>query len=156
MASNTDFLENPERFLEVILDPIDDDGDEDEDEDEDESEEEYLDRDDVRDSEESRLPVGAELLASFSDEVENWTTWELESYFYLCPIPGHVNSYALVILSWDDNWERWDWEIPHAIKNQPDAESAKRLLLNAFVEARYEAGSDSEWNQFVKSLADLR
>ena len=155
MASNTDFLENPERFLEVILDPIDDDdGDEDENEDEDESEEEYLDRDDARYSEESRLPAGAKLLASFSGEVENWTTWELESYFYLCPIPGHANSYALVILSWDDNWERWDWEIPQAIENQPDAESAKRLLLNAFVEARYEAGSDSEWNQFVKSLAE--
>jgi hypothetical protein len=155
MASNTDFLENPERFLEVILDPIDDDdGDEDEDEDEDESEEEYLDRDDARYSEESRLPAGAKLLASFSDEVENWTTWELESYFYLCPIPGHANSYALVILSWDDNWERWDWEIPQAIENQSDAESARRSLLNAFVKERYDPSSDSEWNQFVKSLAE--
>ncbi len=152
MASNADFLENPERFLEVILDPIDDDGDEDEYESE--SEEEYLDRDDARYSEESRLPAGAKLLASFSDEVENWTTWELESYFYLCPIPGHANSYALVILSWDDNWERWDWEIPLAIENQPDAESAKRSLLNAFVKERYDADSDSEWNQFVKSLAE--
>ena len=150
MASNADFLENPERFLKVILDPIDDDGDEDEDE----SEEEYFDRDDARYSEGSRLSAGAKLLASFSDVVENWTTWELESYFYLCPIPGHANSYALVILSWDDNWEHWDWEIPQAIENQPDAESAKRSLLNAFVKERYDAGSDSEWNQFVKSLAE--
>ena len=148
MASNADFLENPERFLKVILDPIDDDGDEDEDE----SEEEYLDRDDARYSEGSRLSAGAKLLASFSDVVENWTTWELESYFYLCPIPGHANSYALVILSWDDNWEHWDWEIPQAIENQPDAESAKRSLLNAFVKERYDAGSDSEWNQHRISL----
>lgn len=149
MGISADFLDNPEGFLKVILTPIDDNSDEVENEDEEE-----LDRDDARYLEVSRLPAGAKLLASFNDTVDNWTTWELESYFYLCAIPGHANSYALVILSWNDNWERWDWEIPLAIENQPDAESAKRLLLNAFVQKRWESDPNSGWNNFLESLVN--
>jgi hypothetical protein len=142
MSADTEFLDDAEKFLEIILGVVDED------------EDGGLDREDARYSEESRLPAGAVLLASFTDEVENWTTWELETYLYLCPIPKHVNSYALVILSWDDNWERWDWEIPLAIGDQTDATSAKGSLLEAFVKERCDPKSDSAWDHFLKSLVE--
>ena len=99
-----------------------------------------------------RLPSEAVFIASFSDEVENWTTWDLEAHVFISQIPDQENGYALLILSWDDNWGRWDWEVPIALKNQKDALTAKIHLLKAFVKERYEPSSDSDWNQFVKSL----
>ncbi len=145
MSNATEFLADPHIYLDAILSPVEEEQEED-------SEEEFFDKDDARYAEEDRLPSEAVFIASFSDEVENWTTWDLEAHVFISQIPDQENGYALLILSWDDNWGRWDWEVPIALKNQKDALTAKIHLLKAFVKERYEPSSDSDWNQFVKSL----
>jgi hypothetical protein len=146
MSNPTEFLADPRQYLDAILSAVE------EEQEEDDTEEEFFDKDEARYVEEDRLPKGAVSIASFSDEVENWTSWDLEAHVFVSPVPEQENSYALLILNWDDNWGRWDWEVPVALKNQKDASTAKDYLLEAFVKERYEPGSDSEWNQFVKSL----
>jgi hypothetical protein len=94
-------------------------------------------------------PTDAIEVAEFSSEVENWTTWVLHSYFYVCKVPGHSDTYLLFSISWDDNWEQWERQSWGAVKGPKTHESASAVLLKRFAEENVENADDGDWKKFL-------
>jgi len=94
-------------------------------------------------------PPDAIEVAEFSDEVENWTTWKQQSYFYVCKVPEHENTYLLFAIDWDDNWGKWERQSWGAVKGPKTHESASAVLLKRFAEKNIENAGDGSWKQFL-------
>ena len=97
-------------------------------------------------------PTDAIEVAEFSSEVDNWTTWVLHSYFYVCKVPGHIDTYLLFSISWDDNWEQWERQSWSAVEGLKTHESASVVLLKHFAEERIENADDGDWKDFLNKF----
>ena len=91
--------------------------------------EDDYDREESRENEQSRLMPGAVLVARFEDEVQNWTSWILESEYYVCEVPVKSATYLFFELSWDDNWGNWQWRSCAVVSEAPDQKEAIQTLL---------------------------
>lgn len=74
-------------------------------------------------------PSDAIEIAEFSDEVENWTTWKQQSYFYVCKVTKLKNTYLLFAIHWDDNWGKWERQSWGAVEGIDDHKTATSVLL---------------------------
>ena len=97
-------------------------------------------------------PSDAVEVAEFSAEVENWTTWKQESYFYVCKVPKLRDTYLLFAIHWDDNWEHWERQSWDAVEGMDTHESAAAVLLHHFADEHLENAGDGEWKEFLKGL----
>ena len=55
------------------------------------------------------LPNNAIRLGSIETEVEGGISFDIYDDYYIIPISDLNFNYAVFRLSWDDNWEKWNW-----------------------------------------------
>ncbi|MDB2324740.1 hypothetical protein N9W44_04175 [Alphaproteobacteria bacterium] len=99
-------------------------------------------------------PLDAIEVAEFSDEVENWTIWKQQSYFYVCKVPKHEDTYILFAIDWDDNWGTWERQSCSAVEGVKTHKSASSVLLKHFVNENIENADDGNWKQFLTKFLD--
>jgi len=99
-------------------------------------------------------PPDAIEVAEFSDEVENWTTWKQQSFFYVCKVPKHEDTYLLFAIDWDDNWGTWERQSWSAVEGVKTHESASSVLLKHFANENIENADDGNWKQFLTEFLD--
>lgn len=65
---------------------------------------------DLKNSFEELLPELTLFLGSVEIDVDvNMTSWKVDDSYFLIPNPDDNFDWALVRLSWDDNWEKFVW-----------------------------------------------
>lgn len=114
------------------------------------------DRDDALERIEGELPASAIKVGRFEDEVDNFTSWKVEDHFYIYPWAGDEFEWALIRITWDDNWGRWDVESCARIAGQPDPLLAARAMLTALVASWGYDPQSSEcrnWKKFIRRLS---
>jgi hypothetical protein len=99
-------------------------------------------------------PSDAVEVAEFSAEVENWTTWKQQSYFYVCKVPKLKDTYLLFAIHWDDNWGKWERQSWSAVEGVKTHESASSVLLKHFADENIENADDGCWKQFLTKFLD--
>lgn len=72
-------------------------------------EEQKLGRDELRERLESRIPTEATHLGMIERTVDNFMTWTLEDHFYVVPWNQDGFEWAVFMITWDDNWEQWEF-----------------------------------------------
>lgn len=97
-------------------------------------------------------PPDAIEVANFSDEVENWTTWNLQSHFYVCKVPKLKDTYLLFAIDWDDNWGQWERKSWDAVEGLDTHQSAAAVLLKHFADENIEHAGGGGWELFLESL----
>ena len=80
---------------------------------------------------EDSLPSAARFLGRVDDEVDNFTSWKIEDHYFLLPWDCPEFDYALVRITWDDNWGRYGWEGCARIRGEKDPDAAARNLVSA-------------------------
>ena len=95
------------------------------------------DREEVFSLLESTNPPGARLVLSVSDEISHSPgySWDVEAYFYVVPVEAEErgnSSYALIEISWDDNYGQWRRLISQGVKGTIDEQQASDLLLTEY------------------------
>jgi hypothetical protein len=143
------FLPNHGQLLQAILASSQEEDDED---DINGEREEFFDREEAKWAAQENLPEGAFVVATFENEVENWTTWTSEKTFYVCKIPDKNNAYLLFQLDWDDNWESWQFYSCAAVVEAPNKEAATKQLLREFALSSIQNSGGGEWEAFLRSL----
>ena len=82
---------------------------------------------------EDMIPSNATKLGSINSEVENWTTWRIEDHYFLIPLAQGDFNWALIRISWDDNWGRYEWRgDARATSSACKREIAKYMLESLF------------------------
>ena len=73
--------------------------------------EEYddLNSSEIKENMESLIPQDAIYIGNIDSEVDNWTSWSNKDEYYIIPIIDDKFNWALFRITWDDNWERWEW-----------------------------------------------
>lgn len=94
-------------------------------------------------------PSDAIEVAEFSDEVENWTTWKQQSYFYVCKVPILKDTFLLFAINWDDNWERWERQSLGAVEGLDTHKNASNVLLKHFANENLNNAEESKWKRFL-------
>ena len=80
---------------------------------------------------EGSLPSDARFLGRVEDEVDNFTSWKIEDHYFLLTWDSPEFDYALVRITWDDNWGRYNWEGCARICGEKDPAAAARKLVSA-------------------------
>ena len=75
----------------------------------DEDPEEQPSRRDILERMQANIPASAVDVGNFRHEVSNWTSWQLDEYFYVTPWDEPGFDWALFRIGWDDNWGRYYW-----------------------------------------------
>lgn len=127
------------------------------DEDRDENEEEEYPEDSGRDIEEfeSKLPPNAIFLGAINDEVENFTSWEINDHYYIITLKEDDYDWALFRISWDDNWGRFDWQPDARIKGISDHKEAAKLMLNGLFANWGHDLSEEEYAPYKQLLEEI-
>ena len=116
-------------------------------------EEEDPDHDEIFESMESALPSSARSLGNVEDEVENWTSWQINSHFYILPLDEAAQRYGLIRIDWDDNWGRWGWEGCAQAAGYESANGAAVAMLEGLFE-KWGIELDSEEGEPYRELLD--
>ena len=85
----------------------------------------------VKENMESSIPPKAIYIGGIDSDVENWTTWNIQDEYYIIPLNDVEYHWALFRLSWDDNWETWNWSFDARLRGYRSnfKEAAKYILL---------------------------
>lgn len=77
---------------------------------------------------EGKIPRSAIFLGQAEAEVSNWTTWMIRDHFYLIPWETPEFDWALFRISWNDNWECYEWCGDARLKGLADPKEAARQM----------------------------
>lgn len=102
------------------------------------------------------LPDSVLKVGVLEDEICNHTTWQTEDHFYIYPWKTDDFDWALMRITWEDNWERWDVESCGRITGEKDPlKAAKKLLGALFSSWGYDLKSSeySEYKSFIRRLS---
>ncbi len=77
------------------------------------------------------VPKEARDLGEVKSLVSNWTTWRIDDRFYLLRTPGEPYEWALFRITFDDNWEQYDWSGEARASGYADEAAALRAMLPA-------------------------
>jgi hypothetical protein len=93
-------------------------------------EDEEPDTDSAKEDMEVRIPESAKFLGSIETYVENWTSWKVHDDYYIIPLNEKDFDWALFRISWDDNFNKWDWSADARLKGFPnDHRAAGKIML---------------------------
>lgn len=102
---------------------------------------------------EARLPSGIFKIGSVTDEVENWRSWDCETHFYLLPLKEGDCTFALLTISWDDNWGRFDYYCVSRIKGEKKRWAAEIALIEDWIKTRgIDVSDESPFFSFFNEL----
>lgn len=89
------------------------------------------DNDEIKENMMSLIPDQAIFLGSFETYVENWTSWRINDDYYIQPLVNDDFDWALFRITWDDNWERWEWSFDARCKGFKDNHiEAARFMID--------------------------
>lgn len=119
---------------------------------------EDLDKDEQLQKMEALLPADAISLGCLSGEVAHspGLTWELEDYYYLLPWKEDGYDWAMVRITWDDNWGQFDWTTDARIKGVKDPKQAALQLFQGLIEHWNIDLEDADNESYVEFLESLR
>lgn len=124
-----------------------------------EEELEELDKDEQLEKMEALLPADAICLGCLSGEVAHspGLTWEIEDYYYLLPWRTDGYDWAMVRITWDDNWGQFEWTTDARIKGVEDSKQAALKLFQALLEhwnIDLEDPDNESYTEFLQSLKE--
>ena len=95
-------------------------------------EDEEIDSYEVKERMESMIPKDAIFIGSIDSELENWTTWSIKDDYFIIALDNNMYDWALFRISWDDNWETWNWSFDARLKGfkENQKEATKYMLLH--------------------------
>jgi hypothetical protein len=108
---------------------------------------------DLKNSFKELLPEVTLFLGSVEIDVDgDMTTWKVDDSYFLIPYPDDNFDWALVRLSWDDNWEKFVWLYDARLKGYKNqANIAATTLLNKLFN-RWEINIEDPENDAFKNL----
>ena len=109
------------------------DQDDESEDDEDEENPGPLSKEDALEAMQDLIPSSVHHIGTVEDTAENWTSWLSEDHFYLIPWQGDDFQWALFRISWDDNWEKWEWESLARIPEVKDHREAALQMFNGWM-----------------------
>jgi hypothetical protein len=120
--------------------------------------EEEEDNDLVKENMESRIPNSAIYLGAAATELEHaTTTWMTRDEYYIYPLKDDVYNWAVFRISWDDNWERWEWIPDGRIKGlETNYKEAARLILHDLWKQWGLDLNDSENESYLAILEQIK
>ena len=118
----------------------------------DEDEVEYS-REDALDVMQQKIPRDAIQIGETQGEVDNWTSWEFDDHYYLLPWEGGQFDWALIRISWDDNWGRYDLESCARISGVSNPTAAARVMVEKLFDRWGVDLNDSE-NESYRDFLD--
>lgn len=99
------------------------------------------DNDEIKENMMSLIPQHAIFLGTLETYVENWTSWRINDDYYILPLVNDDFDWALFRITWDDNWERWEWSFDARCKGfVNNHKEAARFLI------------DKLWNKWSMDL----
>ena len=103
---------------------------------------------------EEQIKVGAQEVASFENDINHspLLSWHVDFTLFIAPTPTSEGGYALLNLSWDDNYGCWGWECETALTGASSMKEAKEYLLGIYKES-YIPGAEGEFRKFLETLS---
>jgi len=77
------------------------------------------------------VPADAIELGQVESLVSNWTAWRIDDHFYLLRTPDSDFEWALFRITYDDNFERYEWSGEARASGCADQAAALRAMLPA-------------------------
>jgi hypothetical protein len=122
----------------------------------DENDKKGLDNDEIRENMMSLIPEQAIFLGTFETYVENWTSWRINDDYYIQPIVNDHFDWALFRITWDDNWERWEWSFDARCKGFKDnhKEAARFIIDKLWNKWSIDLNSEenTDWVKFLNEI----
>ncbi len=121
----------------------------------DEDDEPEYDNDEIFEKMLAQIPDDAVGLGTLDDEVDNFTSWEIEIFFSVIPLKNSEFNWALFGITWDDNWGRWGWECYARATTISDSHEAARMMIRHLFERwGYDLGEngDNAYKRFLNSI----
>lgn len=97
------------------------------------------------------LPKSAIYLGTIEDEVSNFTNWKIEDHFYLLRIRIRPYNWAIVRITWDDNWGRYEWSGDVRCSGLLQSADAGPLLIDALFK-HWDIDIKSKQNRSYRNL----
>ena len=115
-----------------------------------------LDNDEIKENMISLIPEQAIFLGTFDSEVENWTSWRINDDYYVQPLVNDDFDWALFRITWDDNWERWEWSFDARLKGfKENHKEAARFMIDKLWNKwsiDLKAEENSAWVNFLDEI----
>jgi hypothetical protein len=101
--------------------------------------------DEVLEQMEGALPDDAIDLGCLEYEIDHspGLSWRIEDHFYLVPLKGEPYEWALIRITWDDNYGEYDWAVDAVGSGFSDAKEASRAMVFELFE-RWRKEEDDE------------
>ena len=101
-----------------------------------------------------RLPISADLVAEYGNEIADSPhhSWLSDRSLFIVSVPGRTECYALLELDWDDNWCAWTWSCEAAVDDAPSSKAAEAAMLEKYARERLAHGGSSAYQAFLQSL----
>jgi hypothetical protein len=134
---------------------VDDDGDAEDAEEAEEEDPVEPDHIEIFEKMEASLPKDAIEIGVLEDMVSNWTSWKIEVHYYLVPLRDQQHQWALVMIRWDDNWGRYEWESGARGSGFKSAKDARRTMVRRLFEHQridLEAERNEAYREFLDQL----
>jgi len=110
----------------------------------------------VKENMQDCIPENAILLGVNQYEIDNWTCWSTQDEYYIIPLSGETYNWALFRISWDDNWETWNWCFDARLLGfQDNYKEAAKFMLTRLWERWQLDLDDPDYESYVNFLNDL-
>ena len=85
----------------------------------------------------NKVPARCIFLGEINSELDHspGLEWDVEDYYYLTPWEGPEYDWALIRITWDDNWGNFGWSAEARIKGAADHKTAARKLFRALMKS---------------------
>lgn len=102
------------------------------------------------------LSTSALKVGIFEDEVDNFTSWKSEDHFFIYPWSDDEFDWALIRITLEDSWGRWEVESCARITDESDLlKAARRMLAELFAKWGYDLKSSEyrHYKSFIRRLS---
>lgn len=104
---------------------------------------------------EALVPVEAVYLGLVDAEVDNWRSWKIEDRFYIIRLQDSEYEWALFRITWDDNWERFEWSFDMRASGFETSKDAAKYMVKKLFENWEISLKKRENAHYVEFLTDL-
>jgi len=89
--------------------------------------------DEVLEQMQAAIPADAKSLGTLEYHLDHspGLSWKIEDHFYLVPLKGEKYEWALIRITWDDNYGRYQWAEDSGGSGFGDARAAARAMVAA-------------------------